>query len=176
MNNKCAKCGIASSLQCVKCGLNYCSKKCQVADWANHKVFCDTKPDYRRAIATLITYNSYKVLISELIWQNPVAEFICLINNFSETDGAFECTIDAKMPDTIQSDASSSQIIAHEITIPESICVQVGFTTDKFLYPILDLMTRAMVTRIRSECPIDITAVYPMNVRFEPYEFWTEDH
>jgi hypothetical protein len=40
--NECVMCGESASLQCV-CGTRYCSKKCQLDGWKQHKKFCKPK-------------------------------------------------------------------------------------------------------------------------------------
>ena len=39
--SKCVKCGEAGAKRCSKChAVSYCSKECQVADWARHRRLC----------------------------------------------------------------------------------------------------------------------------------------
>lgn len=39
-NNICQMCGLYGSKRCTKCGVYYCSRKCQIEDWPIHKSVC----------------------------------------------------------------------------------------------------------------------------------------
>jgi len=40
----CTKCGSPAKKKCPVCRISYCSKTCQIADWAEHKLVCVSPP------------------------------------------------------------------------------------------------------------------------------------
>jgi hypothetical protein len=72
---------------CPKCGVRYCSKACQKADWNKHKTECETyrKNRYTKKVTKMLTEKKY---IASCYWKGTACPMVLnskeLFNHFVE--------------------------------------------------------------------------------------------
>ena len=67
----CAKCALPCTKSCKVCGTFYCSKRCQVIDWKEHKQYCCGK-----ASMPIMPHHEFRDgrIISKAMWCGSIRD------------------------------------------------------------------------------------------------------